>query len=107
MLSVWSGALTAVTLEASIFLGGSFISSDALPKGLQSIQNIIPNGKALNCYLFLCEGKGLAAVYSNLLQLFLMGVLFLILTLFIYRGKEIIRHGNTDINKKAIKASLL
>ncbi|SHL69471.1 ABC-2 type transport system permease protein [Anaerocolumna jejuensis DSM 15929] len=89
------------------FLGGSFISSDALPKGLQSIQNIIPNGKALNCYLFLCEGKGLAAVYSNLLQLFLMGVLFLILTMFIYRGKEIIRHGNTDINKKAIKASLL
>lgn len=89
------------------FLGGSFISSDALPKGLQSIQNIIPNGKALNCYLFLCEGKGLAAVYSNLLQLFLMGVLFLILTMFIYRGKEIIRHGNTDSNKKAIKASLL
>lgn len=89
------------------FLGGSFISSDALPKGLQSIQNIIPNGKALNCYLFLCEGKGFTAVYSNLLQLFLMGVLFLILTLFIYRGKELIRHGNTDFDKKAIKTSLL
>ncbi|SHO48418.1 ABC transporter permease [Anaerocolumna xylanovorans] len=88
------------------FLGGSFVSSNALPKSLQPIQNLIPNGNALNCYLLLCEGKGFADIGDNLLQLFLMGTLFLILTLFIFRGKEIIRHGNTNHDKKTIKAAI-
>lgn len=88
------------------FLGGSFISSNALPKSLQAVQNLIPNGKALNCYLLVCEGKSFVGIRSGLLQLFLMGILFLILTLFIFRGREIIRHGTTNHDKKTVKAAI-
>ncbi len=99
-------SLASPVLYGLGFLGGSFISIDALPRALQQIQNIIPNGKALNSYLLLCEGKNFADIDKNLLELFLMGILFLILTLLIDSGKEIIRHGNMDSDKNTIKASV-
>lgn len=99
-------SLASPVLYGLGFLGGSFISIDSLPKALQQVQNQIPNGKALNSYLLLCEGKHFADISINLIHLLFMGILFLILTLFIDKGKEILRYGLMDSDKKTIKTSV-
>ncbi|MFA9463801.1 MAG: ABC transporter permease [Velocimicrobium sp.] len=99
-------AIASPILYGFSFLGGSFISKNALPESLQSIQKIIPNGTAINCYLSICEGMGLSSIYKELLQLCFTGILFLILTIVLYNGKEFFIYGITHSNKKTIKASV-
>ena len=45
------------------FLGGSFVSKDGLPDSLKIVQQIIPNGKAINSYLKICQGGGIGDIY--------------------------------------------
>lgn len=63
------------------FLGGSLISKDNFPKILQMIQKTIPNGKAINCYLAISEGKGIGDIYMDLVELLAIAAVFLIIAL--------------------------
>jgi ABC-2 type transport system permease protein len=88
------------------FLGGSFISRNGLPEALQYVQKFIPNGKAINCYLSVCQGKGIKNILPDLLQLILTGVVFLVLSLYIYSGKGVLGHGISHNDKKTVKAAV-
>lgn len=99
-------SLASPILYGFSFLGGSFVSSNALPESLQIVQKIIPNGKAINCYLSICQGRGFGSIYKDLLQLILTGFLFLILALYLYNGKEFIKHDNSHNDKKTVKAAV-
>lgn len=71
------------------FLGGSLISKNNFPSSLQMIQKIIPNGKAINCYLAICQGKGLVDIYMDLLELLAVAAVFLIIALILLnQGKN-------------------
>ena len=71
------------------FLGGSLISKNNFPSSLQMIQKIIPNGKAINCYLAICEGKGIGDIYMDLLELLAVAAVFLIIALILLnQGKN-------------------
>ncbi len=71
------------------FFGGSLISKNNFPSSLQMIQKIIPNGKAINCYLAICEGKGIGDIYMDLLELLAVGAVFLIIALILLnQGKN-------------------
>lgn len=73
------------------FLGGSFIPKSGLPEGLRVVQEMIPNGKAINAYLQLSQGIGLKGIYVDLLELIGIGILFMLLNIKVYGGKG----GNT------------
>ncbi|WP_287824910.1 ABC transporter permease [Clostridium sp.] len=83
------------------FLGGSFINKNSFSAGLAVIQKIIPNGKAINCYLKICQGKGINDIYIDLLQLLAIGLVFLIIAL-ILSGE-----GKLKIFKKSNKTTLI
>ncbi|MBU3216061.1 ABC transporter permease [Clostridium estertheticum] len=71
------------------FLGGSLISKSNFPNSLQMIQKIIPNGKAINCYLAICEGKGIGDIYMDLVELLAIAAVFLIIALILLnKGKN-------------------
>lgn len=70
------------------FLGGSFISKNSLPDSLRVIQEIIPNGKAINCYLKVKQGLGFENIYIDLLQLMGIGLIFVFINIMVYKRKE-------------------
>lgn len=88
------------------FLGGSFISKDALPDSLKFVQQIIPNGKAINSYLAICQGKGIGTIYMDLLELILIGVVFLVIALRVYNGRGSIHNANSNNDKTTVKATV-
>lgn len=69
------------------FLGGSMMSKSEFTSVIKKIQQIIPNGKALNSYIKVCQGGTLKDVAPDLLILFGVGVVFLVISLIIYKGK--------------------
>lgn len=98
-------SLASPILYGFSFLGGSFISKDALPDSLQPIQAIIPNGKAINCYLNVCQGMGLNSIYKDLIALLIIGLIFLGFALSVYNGRMLIKNGNSSNNSKAVKTA--
>lgn len=58
------------------FLGGSFVSKYSFPEGLRRIQDLLPNGKALNAYLALLRGGGLRDIRSDVLTLVVLALVF-------------------------------
>ncbi|WBL39580.1 ABC transporter permease [Bacillus velezensis] len=44
-------SMAAPILYGFSFLGGSFIAKDGLPDSLKIVQELIPNGKAINSYV--------------------------------------------------------
>lgn len=83
--------LSSPVLYIFSFLGGSFIPKSGLPEGLRVVQEIIPNGKAINAYLQVSQGIGLKGIYVDLLELIGIGLLFMLLSIRVYGGKG----GNT------------
>ncbi|WP_234117272.1 ABC transporter permease [Clostridium hydrogenum] len=79
-----SSYASAVLWGLSI-LGGSIIQKNALPAALQKIQQIVPNGKAINCYLKVCEGSNFMATSVDLLELLGLGIVFLVISMHFYR----------------------
>jgi ABC-2 type transport system permease protein len=69
-------SFSAPILYGFSFLGGSFVDKYSFPGALRLIQQAIPNGKALNAYLSLLQGKGLQAIYPDLLMLVTTGAVF-------------------------------
>lgn len=77
-------SVASLILYGFSFLGGSFIDKDSLPDSLQVIQRLIPNGKAINCYLKICQGRSKMYFYRDLTALFLIGLLLFLLGLYLY-----------------------
>lgn len=101
-------SLASPVLYIFSFLGGSFITKSGLPDSLRVIQEIIPNGKAINSYLKVCQGVGLDGMYIDLLELIGIGLIFIIFNIMVYSGKRwskraIYSHGKkpaeTDVSK--------
>lgn len=99
-------SFATIILYGFSFLGGSFISKDSFPDSLQLIQGIIPNGKAINCYLKICQGGGISDIYLDLVQLIIIGLVFLIFSLRLYSKRRIIKNADINNDKKSIKAAL-
>lgn len=77
------------------FLGGSLVSKDSFPDSLATIQKLIPNGKAINCYLKVCQGKGISDIYVDLLELVAIALVFLIISLLMLNEGKL-----KNVNKK-------
>ncbi|WP_342479011.1 ABC transporter permease [Paenibacillus sp. FSL H7-0350] len=101
-------SLASPVLYIFSFLGGSFITKSGLPDSLRVIQTIIPNGKAINSYLKVCQGVGLRGIYIDLLELLGIGLIFVFFNIMVYSGKgwnqrAIYSHGKkpaeTDVAK--------
>lgn len=96
------------------FLGGSLVSKNSFPDILQKIQQIVPNGKAINCYLKVCQGGSFSDIYLDLIELLGLGLVFIIISLHFYRDKsstKLVNKGghenaNSDNDKKPIEAAV-
>ncbi|MFL0252607.1 ABC transporter permease [Clostridium neuense] len=105
---------TSISSYASLILwglsvlGGSIIQKTALPEAMQKIQQIVPNGKAINCYLRVCEGSNFSANYTDILELLGLGLVFLIIALHFYSAKSTQKGDNENVknDKKPIKAAV-
>ncbi|OKP79943.1 ABC transporter permease [Paenibacillus helianthi] len=101
-------SLASPVLYIFSFLGGSLIPKSGLPDSLRVIQEILPNGKAINSYVKVCQGVGLDGMYIDLLELIGIGLIFIIFNIRVYNGKgwskrAIYSHGKksaeTDVSK--------
>jgi ABC-2 type transport system permease protein len=88
------------------FLGGSMMDRSSLPDFLKAIQQIIPNGKALNSYITICEGGSLKDIYINLIQLALVGVIFLTISLIVYEGRGFKKNANVRDDNSTVEATV-
>jgi ABC-2 type transport system permease protein len=99
-------SIATIILYGFSFLGGSFARVESFPAGLQLAQKIIPNGKAINCYLKICQGGGISDIYLDLIQLITIGLVFLLLSLTLYSERKSIKNADINNDKKSIKAAL-
>lgn len=98
-------SFASIILYGGSFLAGSFIEVDYLPASLQIIQQIIPNGKAINCYLKICQGGSISDIYMDLIGLVVIGVIFLVIALGIYSERWFTKNANINNDKKSIEAT--
>ncbi len=99
-------SFSPIILYGFSFLGGSFISRDNLPPSLQILQENIPNGKAINCYLKIIQGGGISDIFKDLIQLVAMGLVFLIFSLLLYRERRFTKNADVNNDKESIKAAV-
>ncbi len=88
------------------FLGGSFVSKYSLPDGLRRIQELLPNGKALNAYLALLRGGGLRDISGDVLTLMALALAFFAAASFISQKKGGHIHATAAINRQANQADV-
>ena len=88
------------------FLGGSFVSKYGLPDGLRRIQELLPNGKALNAYLALLRGGGLRDIRGDMLTLVALALAFFTAALFILLKQGGQTHAAAAHNRQANQADV-
>lgn len=98
-------SLAAPILYGFSFLGGSFVDKYSFPGALRLIQQAIPNGKALNAYLSLLEGKGLQAIYPDLLTLVATSAVFFGIALWLLNGRRESNHAGNPSRKSRNEAA--
>ncbi|AIW28572.1 ABC transporter permease [Bacillus velezensis] len=81
-------SMAAPILYGFSFLGGSFIAKDGLPDSLKIVQELIPNGKAINSYVSVTQHAGLSGISTDLAELAAIGAVFLCLTIWVFKRKE-------------------
>ncbi|QIW82517.1 ABC transporter permease [Bacillus velezensis] len=81
-------SMAAPILYGFSFLGGSFIAKDGLPDSLKIVQELIPNGKAINSYISVTQHAGLSGILTDLAELAAIGAVFLCLTIWVFKRKE-------------------
>ncbi|MBT2636252.1 ABC transporter permease [Bacillus sp. ISL-26] len=81
-------SMAAPILYLFSFLGGSFIAKDNLPASLRIIQELIPNGKAINSYVSVTQHAGLSGMSMDLAELAVIGAVFLCMTIWVFKRKE-------------------
>jgi len=80
-------SLASPILYIFSFLGGSFISTSSLPQSLKYIQQIIPNGKAINAYLTICQKGSFGDIYVDLLELIAISIVFAVINMIVFNGR--------------------
>lgn len=80
-------SLGAPILYIFSFLGGSMVNIDSFPKAMKEIQQVLPNGQAINAYLAIGQGEPLTKILPALLQLLVTGLIFLGLALMVFNRK--------------------
>lgn len=88
------------------FLGGSFISKYSLPDGLRRIQELLPNGKALNAYLALQRGGGLRDIRGDVLTLVALSLVFFTAAFFISQKQGGYIHAAAAHNRQTNQADV-
>lgn len=81
-------SMAAPILYLFSFLGGSFIAKDSLPDSLRIVQEIIPNGKAINSYVSVSQHAGPSGISIDLAELAIIGTVFLCMTIWVFKRKE-------------------
>lgn len=81
-------SMAAPILYGFSFLGGSFIAKDGLPDSLKIVQELIPNGKAINSYVSVTQHAGLSGIAADLAELAAIGAVFLCLTIWVFKREE-------------------
>ncbi|MDP4178748.1 MAG: ABC transporter permease, partial [Bacillota bacterium] len=99
-------SFSSLILYGFSFLGGSFMSADNFPDSLQMVQKIIPNGKAINCYLKICQGGTISDIYTDLIALIIIGLIFLVISLNLYGEGRLFKNADINNDKKSIKAAV-
>jgi ABC-2 type transport system permease protein len=80
-------SLGAPILYICSFLGGSMVNTDSFPQAMKVVQQLLPNGQAINAYLAIGQGEQLAKIIPTLLQLLVTGLVFLVLALVLFNRK--------------------
>ena len=80
-------------------LGGSFFPIDVMPSILQKLSFLSLNGVVLKAYLKIMRGYGTAEVISNIAVLAGIGILFVVLSVLIFRENG----GMRDVQYNKIK----
>lgn len=88
------------------FLGGSFVSKYGLPDGLRRIQELLPNGKALNAYLALLRGGGLRDIRGDVLTLIGLALVFFAAALLISQKQGGYIHAAAAHNRQTNQADV-
>lgn len=88
------------------FLGGSLITKSSFPDSLLFIQKLIPNGKAINSYLKICQGGNICDIYIDLLELIAIGIVFLIISLRLQTENGGDKNADNSTHKKSIKTAV-
>ena len=97
-------SIASLILYGFSFLGGSFVKKDSLPNSLRMIQQLIPNGKAINCYLKICQGRNIMYFYGDLIALLFIGLLFFAMGLYLYGERRLKKNADNGDDKKSVKA---
>lgn len=93
-ISFKSGNYKMADVFQSIFvfmlsaLGGSFLPIDMMPEFIQKLSNYIPNGAALKAYNKAMLGSGLEDIFSFLIILVVLGVVFTTIAIYFLNRKE-------------------
>lgn len=103
-------SFASVILWGLSLLGGSLLNKYSFPTTLQKIQQLVPNGKAINSYLKVCQGGSFSDIYLDLIELLGLGLVFIIISLYLYKDKSSNKGGHKNANsnndKESIKASI-
>ena len=99
-------SFASIILYGLSFFGGSFVDKDSLPDSLKIVQRLIPNGKAINCYVKICQGGSISDIYSDLIALMVIGLVFLVIALNLYSERRISKNEDDDHDKISIKAAI-
>jgi ABC-2 type transport system permease protein len=75
-------------IQVMALLGGSFFPVDVMPEAIQNLSFLSLNGLALKSYLKVMSGYGLNDIIKNVAVLVVTGMIFLILSVAMLRGKE-------------------
>lgn len=77
----------SLIIQVMALLGGSFFPVELLPSFIQKVSFLSLNGVALNSFLKVMRGYGLAEINCNLLILVATGTVFVFLASWLFKGK--------------------
>jgi ABC-2 type transport system permease protein len=98
-----AGIFETVVIQSMALLGGSFFPIDIMPSIFQKLSFLSLNGTALKAYLKIMMGYGITDVIGHIAILSGIGVLFMVLSVLILKGKG--ETENAKYNKiKTVKA---
>jgi ABC-2 type transport system permease protein len=92
----------SAVIQIMALLGGSFFPVDVMPKVIQNLSFLSLNGLALKSYLKVMSGYGLNDIINNVAVLVVTGMIFLILSVAMLKGKE--EHYVKHYKVKTVKA---
>ncbi|MTI68678.1 MAG: ABC transporter permease [Firmicutes bacterium] len=75
-------------IQVMALLGGSFIPVEVMPEFIQNLGSFTINGLALKSYIKVMMGYGINEIFSSLLTLLIIGVIFIIISVTLLKREE-------------------